>query len=59
MLRAIPRTAAAVAHTPGTMYQLNREPFLTAVLGHAATLRQAGRIAGTWPAFDAARGGST
>jgi hypothetical protein len=59
MLRAIPRTAAAVAHTPGTVYQLNQEPFLTAVLGHVATDRQAGCIAGTRPALDAAQGGST
>jgi hypothetical protein len=27
------------------VYRLNREPFLTAVLGHAPTHRQAGRIA--------------
>ena len=45
LLRAVPRTAIVVAHTPATVYRLNREPFLTAVLGHAPTHRQAGRIA--------------
>ncbi len=45
LLRAIPRTATVVAHTAATVYELNREPFLTAVLGHAPTLRQADRIA--------------
>jgi MFS family permease len=45
LLRDVPRTATVTAHTPATVYQLNREPFLTAVLGHAPTHRQAGRIA--------------
>ena len=45
LLRAIPRTATVIAHTAATVYQLNREPFLTAVLGHAPTLRQADSIA--------------
>jgi MFS family permease len=45
LLRAIPRTATVTAHTAATVYGLNRELFLTAVLGHAATQRQAGRIA--------------
>jgi MFS family permease len=45
LLRAAPRTATVIAHTPATVYRLNREPFLTAVLGHAPTHRQAGRIA--------------
>ena len=45
LLRAIPRTATVIAHTAATVYELNREPFLTAVLGHAPTLRQADRIA--------------
>ena len=45
LLRAIPRTATVVAHTAATVYELDREPFLTAVLGHAPTQRQAGRIA--------------
>lgn len=45
LLRDVPRTATVTAHTPATVYQLNREPFLTAVLGHAHTHRQAGRIA--------------
>ena len=46
LLRDIPRTATVVAHSAATVYELDREPFLTAVLGHAPTLRQAGRIAG-------------
>jgi MFS family permease len=45
LLRAIPRTATVTAHTDATVYQLSREHFLTAVLGHAATQRQADRIA--------------
>jgi hypothetical protein len=40
-----PLTAAALAPTPGTVYQHNREPFLTVVLGYAAADRRAGRIA--------------
>lgn len=45
LLRAVPRTATVVARTPATVYRLSREPFLTAVLGHAPTHRQAARIA--------------
>ena len=45
LLRAIPRTATVIAHTAATVYKLDREPFLTAVLGHASTQRQADRIA--------------
>jgi len=45
LLRAIPRTATVTARTPATVYELNRDPFLTAVLGHAPTQRQADRIA--------------
>jgi CRP-like cAMP-binding protein len=44
LLRAIPRTATVVAHTAATVYKLDREPFLTAVLGHAPTQRQADLI---------------
>jgi hypothetical protein len=44
LLRDIPRTAAVVAHTDATVYKLDRDPFLTAVLGHAPTQRQADRI---------------
>jgi MFS family permease len=44
LLRAVPRTATVIAHTAATVYELDREPFLTAVLGHAPTLRQADRI---------------
>ena len=45
LLRAIPRTATVTARTAATVYELNRDPFLTAVLGHAPTQRQADRIA--------------
>ena len=45
LLRAVPRTASVTAHTDATVYKLAREPFLTAVLGHAPTQRQADRIA--------------
>ena len=45
LLRAIPRTATVVVHTTATVYQMDGEPFLTAVAGHAPTLRQADRIA--------------
>jgi MFS family permease len=44
LLRAIPRSATVVAHTAATVYALDREPFLTAVLGQAPTQRQADRI---------------
>jgi hypothetical protein len=42
------------------VYELNREPFLTAVLGHSATRVQASRIASARLAINAAPGhGST
>jgi MFS family permease len=47
LLCSVPRTATVVARTAATVYQLDREPFLTAVLGHAPTQRRADRIAGT------------
>jgi MFS family permease len=56
LLRAIPRTASVIAHTSATVYRLNREPFLTAVLGHAATQRRADQIASTRLATDSAPG---
>jgi MFS family permease len=56
LLRSIPRTATVVAHSDTTVYRLDREPFLTAILGHAATQRQADRIADTRLATDAAAG---
>jgi CRP-like cAMP-binding protein len=37
LLRAVHRAASVIARTDATIYQLAREPFLTAVLGHAAT----------------------
>jgi len=45
LLHAIPRTATVTARTAATVYELSRDPFLTAVLGHAPTQRQADRIA--------------
>ena len=45
LLRAVPRTATVTAHTAATVYRLDRDLFLTAVLGHAPTWRQADRIA--------------
>ena len=56
LLRAVPRTATVIARTSATVYTLAREPFLTAVFGHAATQRQAEGIAETRLAADAARG---
>jgi MFS family permease len=55
LLRAIPRTATISAHTDATVYKLARQPFLTAVLGHAPTQRQAQTIADARLATDAAR----
>ena len=46
LLRDIPRTATVTAHTAATVYKLDRDPFLTAVTGHAPTQRQADHIAG-------------
>jgi MFS family permease len=46
LMRDIPRTASVIAHSGATVYELHRDFFLTAVLGHAPTLRQADRIAG-------------
>jgi hypothetical protein len=57
LLRTIPRTATVTAHTAATVYALSREPFLTAVCGHAATQRQADRIADARLAAGTARGG--
>jgi MFS family permease len=56
LLRAIPRTATVIAHSAATVYELNRELFLTAVLGHAPTQRQADRIADARLARGAAPG---
>jgi hypothetical protein len=57
LLRALPRTATVTARTNATVYRLAREPFLTAVLGHAATQRQADGIADAMLAADAAAAG--
>ncbi|HTQ90286.1 MAG TPA: cyclic nucleotide-binding domain-containing protein [Streptosporangiaceae bacterium] len=45
LLRAVPRTATVTARTAATVYRLDRDLFLTAVLGHAPTRRHADRIA--------------
>ena len=47
LLRAVPRTATVLAHSAATVYELNRDLFLTEVLGHGPTRRQADRIAST------------
>jgi hypothetical protein len=59
LLRAIPRTATVTARTDATVYELAGEPFLTAVLGHPATRRQAEGIATARLAADVARGTGT
>src|SRR5215469_4799717 len=55
LLRAVVRTASVIAQTSATVYSLAREPFLTAVLGHAATQRQAHSIVDAHLAADATR----
>jgi hypothetical protein len=55
LLHSIPRTATVIAHSAATVYQLNREPFLSAVLGHAQTFHQASRIVGAHLAADVER----
>ena len=52
LLRAVPRTATVTAHTAATVYQLDRDLFLAAVLGHAPTRRQAEGIAAARLATD-------
>src|SRR6478752_4755897 len=52
LLRAVPRTATVTAHTAATVYQLDRDLFVTAVLGHAPTRRQAEDIAAARLATD-------
>jgi MFS family permease len=56
LLHAVPRTATVVAHTDAAVYRLDRDLFLTAVLGHASTRRQAEGIAATRLATDPAAG---
>jgi MFS family permease len=46
LLHNVPRTATVTALTAATVFELRREPFLIAVLGHAATQQAAGRITG-------------
>jgi len=57
LLQSVPRTATVTAHTDATVYQLAREPFLTAILGHAATQRQALDVTEARLAADAERSG--
>jgi cyclic nucleotide-binding protein len=56
LLRSIPRTATVTARTAATAYRLERERFLTAILGHAPTRRQAGHLADALLAGDTERG---
>ena len=56
LLRAVPRTATVTARTAATVYRLDRDLFLTAVLGHAPTRRQADRIVAARLAADRAAG---
>jgi MFS family permease len=58
LLRDIPRTATVIAHSAATVYELHRDLFLTAVLGHAPTQRQADRIADARLAAGGAQGNS-
>jgi hypothetical protein len=58
LLRDIPRTATVIAHSAATVYELHRDLFLTAVLGHAPTRRQANRIADARLATGGAPGNS-
>ena len=46
LLRDIPRTATVIAHSAATVYELHRDLFLTAVVGHAPTQLRADRISG-------------
>jgi MFS family permease len=47
LLHAVPRTATVLARTGATVYRLDRNHFLTAVLGHPPTRHHATHIAGT------------
>jgi hypothetical protein len=44
LLRDVPRTATVRAGTETLVYELDREPFLSAVTGHGPTLQRAGRV---------------
>lgn len=55
LLRAVPRTASAVASTPVTAMRLDRESFLTAVNGHVPTLESALQVVSDHEARDADR----
>lgn len=45
LLHDVPRSASIIARTPAIVYELKREPFLAAVLGHTPTRLRATRIA--------------
>ena len=55
LLRAVPRTATAVALTPVDAYCLGRDAFLTTVNGHVPTLKSTDQLVSDIQARDASR----
>jgi MFS family permease len=55
LLRAVPRTATAVALTPVDAYRLGRDAFLTTVNGHVPTLKSTDQLVSDIQARDASR----
>jgi CRP-like cAMP-binding protein len=56
LLKDTPRTATVRAGSESLVYELEREPFLGAVTGHAATYRRAGHRVDALLLDDARRG---
>ena len=59
LLRRVPRTATVTAAVPSTVLALDRDDFLTAVTGHAATERTTAGLADERLEADRRREGST